>query len=127
MRTRYSADDWTYELRPIVDKELGRFYLSLNPALGKSLHGPGAAQPFALTPQAIAGVDAATKVNLALEYYGTIGTTRGLLSNAEQSHQLFYAFNYDFGPDWEFNVAYGAGLTKNVEKSMVKMIVGRRR
>jgi hypothetical protein len=127
VRTKYSADDWTYELRAIVDKELGRFSVSLNPVLGKSLHGPTAAEPFAFTPQALAGVDVAPKVNLALEYYGAIGTTRGLVSGAEQSHQLFYAFNFDFGPDWEFNLAYGAGLTKNVEKSMVKMIVGRRR
>jgi hypothetical protein len=126
-KTKYSADDWTYELRPIIDKEMGRFYWSINPVLGKSLHGPTSAEPFAFTPQALAGLDVAPKVNLALEYYGAVGTTRGLVSGAEQAHQLFYAFNYDFGPDWEFNLAYGAGLTKNVEKSMIKMIVGRRR
>jgi hypothetical protein len=126
-KTKYAADDWTYELRPIIDKEMGRFYVSLNPVLGKSLHGPASSQPFAFTPQALAGMAVAPKVNLALEYYGAFGTTKGLVNGADQSHQLFYAFNYDFGSDWEFNIAYGAGLTKNVEKSMVKMIVGRRR
>jgi hypothetical protein len=126
-RTRYSADDWTYELRPIIDKEMGRFYVSLNPVLGKSLHGPASSQAFDFTPQALAGMDVSPKVNLALEYYGAVGTTKGLVSGADQSHQLFYALNYDFGPDWEFNIAYGAGMTRNTDKSMIKMIVGQRR
>jgi hypothetical protein len=125
-RTKYSADDWTYELRPIVDKEMGRFYVSVNPVLGKSLRGPASAQPFELTPQALAGVDVSPKVNLALEYYGALGTTKRLESFGAQGQQLFYALNYDFGPDWEFNIAYGTGLTAATDKSMVKMIVGRR-
>jgi hypothetical protein len=125
-RTKYSADDWTYELRPIIDKEMGRFYWSINPVLGKSLHGPAAAEPFEFTPQGMATVDVSEKVNLGLEYYGAMGTTQALAPSAAQSHQLFYALNYDFGPDWEFNIAYGAGL-RNADKSMVKVIVGRRR
>ena len=72
-------------------------------------------------------MDVAPKVNLALEYYGDVGTIKRFEPGAAQSHQLFYAMNYDFGPDWEFNIAYGAGLTKNTDKSMIKMIVGRRR
>jgi hypothetical protein len=126
-RTKYSADDWTYELRPIIDKEMGRFYVGINPVLGKSLHGPASAEPFEFTPQALASVDVAPKINVALEYYGALGTTKRLESFGNQGQQLFYALNYDFGPDWEFNLAYGAGLTAFTEKSMVKMIVGRRR
>jgi hypothetical protein len=124
-QTKYSADDWTYELRPIVDKEMGRFYAAFNPVLGKSLHGPASAEPFEFTPQGQIGFDATPKVNLALEYYGAWGTTKALAPTAGQSHQLFYALNYDFGPEWEFNVAYGAGL-KNAD-NIVKMIIGRRR
>ncbi len=126
-RTKYSADDWTYELRPIIDKEMGRFYVSINPVLGKSLHGPASAEPFGFTPQALAGVDVTSKVNFALEYYGALGTTQRFASGVDQSHQLFYALNYDFGPDWEFNIAYGAGMTRSTDKSMIKMIVGHRK
>ena len=36
-KSEFSADTWTYELRPIIDKEMGRWYASLNPVLGKSL------------------------------------------------------------------------------------------
>src|SRR6266446_3455576 len=33
---RYSADTWTWEMRPIIDKQLGRWYLSFNPTLDRS-------------------------------------------------------------------------------------------
>jgi hypothetical protein len=39
-RPLFSQDTWTWEIRPIVDKQLGRWYLSFNPALERSWHGP---------------------------------------------------------------------------------------
>jgi len=33
---RYSPDTWTWEIRPIVDKQLGRWYLSFNPTFDRS-------------------------------------------------------------------------------------------
>ncbi len=39
-RPIYSSDTWTWEIRPIIDKQLGRWYLSFNPALERSFHGP---------------------------------------------------------------------------------------
>jgi hypothetical protein len=30
-RPEFSADTWTWEIRPIVDKKIGRWYLSFNP------------------------------------------------------------------------------------------------
>ena len=32
-RAVYSPDTWTWEIRPIVDKSIGRWYLAVNPAL----------------------------------------------------------------------------------------------
>jgi len=40
-RREYSADTWTLELRPIVDKQWGRWYFALNPTLERALRGPG--------------------------------------------------------------------------------------
>jgi len=39
-RTAFSADTWTWEIRPIMDKKISRWYLSFNPALDRSFHGP---------------------------------------------------------------------------------------
>src|SRR5947207_9107558 len=38
VRRSYAEDTWSWELRPIIDKQIGRWYFALNPALEKSLH-----------------------------------------------------------------------------------------
>jgi len=38
-RRQYSPDTWTWEIRPIVDQKVGRWYWSLNPTLDRSFHG----------------------------------------------------------------------------------------
>jgi len=38
-RRQFSADTWTWEIRPIIDQQLGRFYWSLNPTLERALVG----------------------------------------------------------------------------------------
>lgn len=39
-RAVYSPDTWTWEIRPIIDKTLGRWYLAFNPAFERTFHGP---------------------------------------------------------------------------------------
>jgi hypothetical protein len=125
-RKEFSADTWTYELRPIIDKEMGKWYVSLNPVLGKSLRGPNAAEPFEFTPNVNVGYDVTSKINLAVEYYGATGTIKRLDPLAEQEHTIYGVVNLDFGPQWEFNLGYGTALTAAGDKSILKMIVGRR-
>jgi hypothetical protein len=125
-RARYSADTWTYELRPIIDKQIDRWYVSLNPVLGKSLRGPNSSQAFDFTPNVDVGYDLTKKINLALEYYGATGTIKRSEPIAVQEHQVFGAVNLDLGPAWEFNLGYGTALTAGGDKSIIKMILGRR-
>ena len=125
-RSRFSADTWTYELRPIIDKELGRFYISLNPVLGKSLRGPNSAEPFDFTPNVNVGYDVTKRVNLAVEYYGATGTIKRSEPLDEQEHVLYGVVNLDLGPAWEFNFGYGTGLTGAGDRRLVKLILGRR-
>lgn len=123
---KFSGDTWTYELRPIIDKQVGPWYVSLNPVLGKSLRGPSAAAAFDVTPNAQVGYDLTNRINIAAEYYGSTGTVREVVPIAQQEHMLFGAVNLDFGPEWEFNLGYGNALTAAGDKSIVKMIFGRR-
>ena len=39
-RALFSQDTWTWEIRPIVDQQKGRFYWAVNPAFERTLHGP---------------------------------------------------------------------------------------
>ena len=125
-KARFSGDTWTYELRPIIDKSIGPWYVSLNPTLDKSLRGPTAAEHFGFAPNVDVGYDVNKKVNLAIEYYGATGTIDHLEPLRDQEHQLYGAVNLDFGPMWEFNLAYGTALTAGGDKRIVKMILGRR-
>ena len=125
-RSQFAADTWTYEFRPIIDKQIGRWYVSINPVVGKSLRGPHAAKAFDFSPNVDLGFDVTKKVNVAVEYYGTTGTVNHVDPVADQQHQLFGAVNLDFGPVWEFNLGYGTALTAAGDKSIVKMILGRR-
>src|ERR1044071_2163025 len=110
-RARFSADTWTYELRPIIDKEMGRLYVSINPVLGKSLRGPNSSTPFEFTPNVNVGYDVTRRVNLAVEYYGATGTVKRSEPLADQEHVLYGVVNLDLGPELEFNLGYGTGMT----------------
>src|ERR1700729_1732620 len=56
-RRQFSADTWTLEVRPIVDRKLGRLYLSFNPTLGRSLHGVSSGKGFEFSPNFKASYD----------------------------------------------------------------------
>src|SRR5216683_1711899 len=50
-RRQYSVDSWTWEMRPIIDKQIGRWYLSFNPTFDKSTHGLMESQGFVFSPK----------------------------------------------------------------------------
>jgi hypothetical protein len=126
-RRDFSEDTWSMELRPIIDKQLGRWYGSLNPTVERAFHGAGTSAGFELSPNAALTYDATSKVNVGVEYYGALGSTRGGLDAlGDQEHVLYGVVNLDFGPDWEFNAGYGQGLTHAGDRRVVKLILGRR-
>lgn len=49
-RRQYSTDMWTWEIRPIMDQEVGRWYWSLNPTLDRSFHGENVHQGVVFSP-----------------------------------------------------------------------------
>src|SRR6266481_8773261 len=49
-RAVFSADTWTWEIRPIIDKKLGKWYWSFNPSFDRSFHGPGVSKGLEFSP-----------------------------------------------------------------------------
>ena len=86
---RYSADTWTWEIRPIIDKQLGRWYLSLNPTLDRSFHGPGVKQGVVFSPNFKFSYDFTKKISGGIEYYGSLGPVTGFDPISQQQHQIF--------------------------------------
>ena len=126
MRMGYGPDTWSVEMRPILDKQAGRFYFSVNPTLYRSFHGANDGRGFIFAP--------AAKVDLkfgrwapGLEYYGDFGPLSGFYYPPDdQQHQVFLTIDGYFNPRWEFNAGYGDGLTRSSDRSLVKLTVGRR-
>jgi len=126
VKREYAEATWSWEIRPIVDQTIGRFYWAFNPALEKALSGPDESRKFEFAPNAIATYDITKKVNVGLEYYGGFGPLSDLQPWKAGAQQLFPAINLDFGPEWEFNAGIGFGLTDSAEPLIFKVILGRR-
>jgi hypothetical protein len=125
-RAAFSEDTWTLELRPIIDKELGKWYLSFNPTVDRSFHGPGISQGVVFSPNFKVGYDVTKRVNVGLEYYGSLGPITGFDPLREQQQQILPAMDLNLGPNWEFNFGVGVGVTGSTDHLLIKMILGRR-
>lgn len=125
-RREFSTDTWTLELRPIIDKQVGRWYASVNPVLGRSFSGPGVKHGFEFSPNVALAADVTHTVNLGLEYYGAWGPVTGLSPVAQQQQQLFGVVNLNLDPRWEFNAGVGDGFTQGTDHLIAKLILGRR-
>src|SRR6516165_7278926 len=125
-RRQFSTDTWTYELRPIIDKQLGRWYFAFNPAFDKSFHVPSASQGFIFSPDAKVSYDFTKKITGGIEYYGVLGPTQNLYSASQQQQQIFPVIDLNVSPKWEINFGLGIGLTRTTDHFITKMILGYR-
>lgn len=122
----FSANTSTLEIRPIVDKKWNKLYISLNPTLDQSFAGPDQNRGLIFSPNVKGSYDVSKVVALGLEYYGSTGPFFHYDSFQQQMHQLFVATDLNYNADWEFNGGIGYGFTKNTEKAIFKIIIGRR-
>jgi hypothetical protein len=122
----YAANTSTLEIRPIIDKKWGKWYFSLNPTLDQSFAGPDANRGLIFSPNVKQSYDVSKVVALGFEYYGSTGPFFNYDRIQQQQHQLFAATDLNFNPNWEFNAGFGLGLTNNTDRTIFKMIIGRR-
>jgi hypothetical protein len=125
-RRQFSPDTWTWEVRPIVDKKAGRWYISFNPTLDKSIHGASVPQGWVFSPNAKVSYDFSKVVSGGLEYYGSLGPLGNPDPIAEQQQQIFPSLDLNVSPEWELNFGVGWGLTRSTDHLIIKAIIGRR-
>jgi len=125
-RRVFSTDTWTWEIRPIVDKQMGRWYWAVNPALEKAITGANAGRGWEFSPNAQVTYDFTTQVTGAFEYYGALGPVTGFDPAPEQQHQLFAAVDLNVSPKWEINLGLGRGFTGSTDRWLIKTIFGYR-
>jgi Putative MetA-pathway of phenol degradation len=125
-RPIFDADTWTWEIRPIVDKQWKSWYVAFNPALERSFHGPSVPQGVGFSPDFKVSYSVTRKLSAGFEYYGALGPVTDWYPPYLQEQQFFPTIDYDFGPNWEFNFGVGVGVTRSTDHLLAKMIIGRR-
>jgi hypothetical protein len=125
-RAQYSTSTWNIEIRPIVDKQKGRLYWSVNPAFDRGIVGLPSDQQWNFEPDAKISWDFTPKVAFGLEYYGGWGPVSNLYPVTLQSQQFVPAFDLNVSPKWEINFGLGVGVTAGTDHMLFKVILGRR-
>lgn len=121
---KYESEDVTLELRPIIERSFGAVQVDVNPTLGRSLRGPGAADGWDFEPAARVGVPANQRVDLSLEYFGATGLLNDPLPRSEQVHQIYPNADIQLTPDLVWNVGVGFGTTGVGNTLVYKMRLG---
>lgn len=125
-RPSFSKDTWTMELRPIIDKQIGRWYFTVNPAFERSFHGPSVSQGVGFAPDAKFSYDFNKYISGGLEYYSDYGSLHDIYTFHNQQQQFFPAIDLNVSPNWEINFGVGIGVTASTDHLIVKGILGRR-
>jgi hypothetical protein len=125
-RSVYSPDTWTWEIRPIIDKAVGRWYFAINPALERTLRGPDVNQGLGFAPSAKIGYDFNRLISAGIEWYADYGAIRNIAPVHDQQQQVFIVADLNVSPVWEINFGIGIGATAATDHLIVKAIVGRR-
>jgi hypothetical protein len=122
-RRAFSTDTWTLELRPIIDKQIGRWYLATN--LAVSFHGQSVPMGVTFAPAGKVGYDFSKVVSAGFEYYADYGQLTDPDSLHNQQQQLFVVTDLNVSPKWEINFGVGVGPTSATDHLIVKGILGR--
>jgi hypothetical protein len=125
-RPQFSADTWTWEIRPIIDKKIGPWYLAFNPSIEKSFRGPSESLGYEFSPNVKVGYDVSKVVTVGLEYYGSMGPIGNFDPLREQEQQILPSIDLNLSPNWEVNFGVGIGTTSSTDRLIVKSIVGYR-
>jgi hypothetical protein len=125
-RRQFADNTWTYELQPILDKKIGRWYMGFNPIFERALHGVDSNAGWQFSPSAKVSYDFTKKIAGGIEYYSSLGPTTEFLPLGRQAHQFFPSIDLDISPKWELNFGVGFDPNRHSDHVIVKCIVGRR-
>lgn len=121
---RYEAETATLEIRPVLERRFGPLQLDLNPVVGRSLKGPGAADGWDFEPGGRVAVAVRRRVDLSLEYYGGYGPLRHFLPRSEQVHLFFGGGDVQLRENLVLNLGLGLAATSVGEQTVLKTRLG---
>ena len=122
----YSVDTWSLEIRPIIDKQWGNFYVSINPTLGISLKSHYNNSVPTFEPNVKLSYTVFKNTAFGIEYYGAMGPVNQFDPGSQQNHALFLTYDLENNAKWELNIGAGFGLTPATDPFVLKFILGRK-
>jgi hypothetical protein len=125
-KAAFSSSTWSIELRPIIDKQWNKWYVSFNPTLGISLKSKYDKSTPSFEPNLKVYYNLFRNAGIGIEYYGDIGYINNLEKFSEQSDAIFISYDLLNNAKWEFNMGAGVGVTSATDRFVYKIILGRR-
>lgn len=119
-----SRFQWQGEIRPVIDKTWGSFYLAFNPNIDFVVSGTDKGIGFA--PQLKAVYNMQKKVGLGFEYYAGLGEFSNIVPFNMQEHLLGPIIDLYLHPMWEVQGGFLFGITDNSNQRVFKLLLGRR-
>lgn len=116
---------WQGELRPILDKTAGNWYVAFNPNIDFVLSGSD--KGVGIAPQFKLVYTIKKKTGIGFEYYGGLGSFKKILPIHLQEHLAGPVIDLYLHPKWEINGGFLFGLTENSNQRVIKLLLGRRR
>jgi hypothetical protein len=108
------------EIRPILEKRVGRVQLQLNPVIERALANTAGEAEWEVEPSGRLGVAVSKRVTLSVEYYGKTGVFGSALPASQQVHQFYPGVDVQLGDDFELNVGVGFGTTATGNRLVLK-------
>lgn len=141
-RPAYSNPTWSWQIMPIVDQTIGRWYWSVNTTMVFDVHvvpppanfTPAERQTYYrdVAPQGVTFGPAATLTyapskyyNFGAEYYSYYGQWGDFVTLHNQQQQIFPVVNLFVSPKWEINIGAGWGATAGTDHLILKCVIGR--
>jgi hypothetical protein len=122
----YSTETWNIEIRPIIDKQWSRLYVSINPTLGIQLKGVEKQRAPSFEPNVKISYAFFKNIALGTEYYGDFGSINSFEAPKEQGQAIFVAMDLLNNNKWELNIGPGFGLTPATDGFVFKILVGKK-
>jgi hypothetical protein len=123
-RTIYEENTITLEVRPILEREFGRWQLDINPVVGRALRGPGRKEGWDFEPGIRMAYKLTRRWEPSLEYYASTGPLRDILPFTEQAHLFYPGFDYNINDNLVLNFGVGWAATEGGNKLTFKMRIG---
>ncbi|MFZ0890430.1 MAG: hypothetical protein WA005_18470 [Candidatus Binataceae bacterium] len=124
MRRQAEENPFTFELRAIVEKRIGRLWMVGNFAFEEPFRGPGTHRGVTLEPSGQLSYDLVRWATPSVEYYGDLGPIQVIPGARRQQHFIVPALNLDLVENLELNLGVGIGVTRTSNGLFLKSIVG---